>query len=79
MKNWQKKLLLSTTFVAVALSSTVQAKEWKTIRFGTESAYAPFEYKTPDNKLVGFDIDLGNAICAKLKAMSMGSETPLTG
>ena len=24
MKNWQKKLLLSTTFVAVALSSTVQ-------------------------------------------------------
>ena len=46
----------------------MQAKEWKTIRFGTESAYAPFEYKTPDNKLVGFDIDLGNAISAKLKA-----------
>lgn len=79
MKNWQKKLLLSTTFVAVALSSTVQAKEWKTIRFGTESAYAPFEYKTPDNKLVGFDIDLGNAICAKLKAKCVWVENSFDG
>ena len=79
MKNWQKKLLLSTTFVAVALSSTVQAKEWKTIRFGTESAYAPFEYKTQDNKLVGFDIDLGNAICAKLKAKCVWVENSFDG
>lgn len=79
MKNWQKTLLLSTALTAATLGSTVQAKEWKTIRFGTESAYAPFEYRTPDNKLVGFDIDLGNAICAKLKAKCVWVENSFDG
>lgn len=79
MKSWQKKVLLSTTLMLTALGSTVQAKEWKVIRFGTESAYAPFEYKTPDNKLVGFDIDLGNAICAKLKAKCVWVENSFDG
>jgi lysine/arginine/ornithine transport system substrate-binding protein/histidine transport system substrate-binding protein len=40
---------------------------------------APFEYKTPDNKLVGFDIDLGNAICAKLKAKCVWVENSFDG
>lgn len=79
MKNWQKTFFLSTTLAITALSGTVQAKEWKTIRFGTEPAYAPFEYKTPDNKLVGFDIDLGNAICAKLKAKCVWVENSFDG
>ncbi len=48
------------------------------IRFGTESSYAPFEYKTPDGKLTGFDVDLGNAICAKLKAKCVWVENSLT-
>ncbi|MCB5976847.1 transporter substrate-binding domain-containing protein, partial [Acinetobacter baumannii] len=42
-----------------AVATNVQAKDWKVIRFGTESSYAPFEYKTPDGKLTGFDVDLG--------------------
>ncbi|MFM2486227.1 transporter substrate-binding domain-containing protein [Celerinatantimonas yamalensis] len=39
------------------------------IKFGVEPQYPPMESKTSDGKLVGFDIDLGNAICqqAKLK------------
>lgn len=39
------------------------------MRYGVEAEYPPFESKTADGKLVGFDIELGNAICreAQLK------------
>ena len=37
------------------------------LRLGTEGAYPPFNYATPDGKVAGFDIDLGNAICAEMK------------
>ena len=37
------------------------------IRIGTEGTYAPFTFhETSDNKLVGFDVDIGRAIAAKL-------------
>ncbi len=33
------------------------------IRIGTEGTYAPFSYHDPkDNKLVGFDVDIGRSI-----------------
>lgn len=38
-----------------------------TILFGTDASYAPNEYLADDGKtIVGFDIDMGNAIAAKL-------------
>lgn len=79
MNNWKKKILVSTAIMLATVGTNVQAKDWKVIRFGTESAYAPFEYKTPDNKLVGFDVDLGNAICAKLKAKCVWVENSFDG
>ncbi len=37
------------------------------IRIGTEGTYAPFSYHDPkDNKLVGFDVDIGRAIAKQL-------------
>ncbi|MDN0083761.1 ABC transporter substrate-binding protein [Crenobacter sp. SG2305] len=72
-----KKLALS---VAIALVSTsALAKDLTTIRFGTDPTYAPFESKAPDGKLVGFDIDLGNAICAKLKVKCVWVENAFDG
>ncbi|WP_151710665.1 ABC transporter substrate-binding protein [Acinetobacter brisouii] len=79
MKSWKNKLLVSTTLLLTAFGTNVQAKDWKVIRFGTESSYAPFEYKAPGNKLVGFDVDLGNAICAKLKAKCVWVENSFDG
>ncbi|MBV9299345.1 MAG: transporter substrate-binding domain-containing protein, partial [Verrucomicrobia bacterium] len=52
----------------VAASPYVLAKDWKVIRFGVDPSYPPFESKAADGSLVGFDIDLGNALCAKLNA-----------
>lgn len=74
-----EKIFVSTTLVLAAVATNVQAKDWKVIRFGTESSYAPFEYKTPDGKLTGFDVDLGNAICAKLKAKCVWVENSFDG
>lgn len=37
-----------------------------TITFGTEGTYAPYTYHDSSDKLVGFDVDLGRAIAAKL-------------
>ncbi|WP_066801090.1 transporter substrate-binding domain-containing protein [Moraxella oblonga] len=37
-----------------------------TLQIATEGAYAPFNYTTNDGKLAGFDVDLTNALCAKM-------------
>jgi histidine transport system substrate-binding protein len=72
-----KKLVIS---VALALAATgAYAKDWKEIRFGTDPSYAPFESKAPDGKIVGFDVDLGNAICARLKAKCVWVENDFDG
>jgi polar amino acid transport system substrate-binding protein len=43
------------------------AKEWKTVRLGTDATYAPFESVDPSGKIVGFEIDYAMALCAKIK------------
>jgi len=72
-----KKLV---TLAALTLCATgAFAKEPGVIRFGVDPTYAPFESKAPDGKLVGFDIDLGNAICAKLHAKCVWVESDFDG
>ncbi len=65
-----KKIL--TTIVAVTAlsigSGATFAKDWKKIRIGVEGAYPPFSSVTADGKLVGFDIDIANALCKQLAA-----------
>ena len=39
----------------------------QTLRFGVDPTFPPFESKASDGSLKGFDIDLGNAICAQAK------------
>ncbi|TAL95903.1 MAG: ABC transporter substrate-binding protein [Paraburkholderia sp.] len=75
-----KKLLATLTVALLAtVSITAHAKDWSTIRFGVDASYAPFESKGPDGKLVGFDIDLGNAICERLKAKCVWVENDFDG
>ncbi|PLZ04175.1 ABC transporter substrate-binding protein [Burkholderia sp. WAC0059] len=75
-----KKLLATLSIALLAVSAgTAHAKDWTTIRFGVDASYPPFESKAPDGKLVGFDIDLGNAICARLKAKCVWVENDFDG
>lgn len=60
----KKHLLI---FAAALLAGTLMAKAEDTIRFATEGAYPPFNERGPDGSLKGFEIDLGQALCDKIK------------
>ncbi|MDB5613134.1 MAG: transporter substrate-binding protein [Devosia sp.] len=57
-----KKLILTAAAI-LALGSAVQAQE--TVRIATEGAYAPWNFLNDAGEPAGYEIDLGNAICAK--------------
>ncbi|PKF77055.1 nickel transporter [Vibrio sp. vnigr-6D03] len=61
-----KKWLLAATLAATAIAGTVQAKDWKTVRFGIEGAYPPFSWTEADGSLKGFDVDMANALCKEM-------------
>ncbi|MCA3923614.1 ABC transporter substrate-binding protein [Burkholderia sp.] len=72
-----KKLVLA---VALALTAgAAAAKDPAVLRLGVDPSYAPFESLAPDGKLVGFDIDLGNAICERMKVRCVWVENAFDG
>jgi lysine-arginine-ornithine-binding protein len=72
-----KKLALCIAILSIATSAC--AKDWSTVRFGVDASYPPFESKSTDGKLVGFDIDLGNEICKRLNAKCVWVESEFDG
>ena len=56
----------ATAFVMTVGSASAQ--DAMKLKIGTEGAYPPFNNLTADGKLVGFDIDIANALCAQMKA-----------
>ncbi len=60
-------------------STSALAEGGKEIRFGVDPTFAPFEWKDPQGKLAGFDIDLGNAICQQLQAKCVWVESNFDG
>jgi len=57
-----KKVIFAAAAV-LALGSAAQAQE--TVRIATEGAYAPWNFLNDAGEPAGFEIDLGNAICAQ--------------
>jgi len=55
---------LSLALVALAFTGSAALAQ-QTVRIGTEGAYPPFNFVNEANELVGFEIDLGNEICAR--------------
>lgn len=59
------KVLIAALLASVSLSATAA----QTIRFATEASYPPwFESIDANNKIVGFDVDLANALCKEIDA-----------
>ncbi len=54
--------------VAAAMLVSGAALAADKIRMGTEGAYPPFNQIDPSGKLTGFDVEIGNALCAEMKA-----------
>lgn len=59
-----KKLLLAIIITCFSFSSLAAEK----IRFASSATYPPFESLDQNNQIIGFDIDLANALCEKIKA-----------
>ncbi len=59
------KTILKLAAAALFLSTGAFAAD--KIKIGTEGAYPPFNSITADGKVVGFDIDIANALCEKMK------------
>lgn len=49
------------------------------LSMGLDDSYPPMEYRDDQNKLVGFDVDLGNAICNKLGIKAQWVPTAFDG
>ena len=70
--NWLKTLAAAAALQAAILApahagenlAAVQAAG--ALKIGTEGTYAPFTYHDTDGKLVGFDVEIGEAIAKKL-------------
>ena len=71
-----KKCLVGLTLAASPLLSWGATGE---LRFGVDPTYPPFEYKLPDGSLGGFDIQLGESLCAELKRRCVWVDSAFDG
>lgn len=60
--------MLTQTGQQQTAEAPAEAGKWSKIRIATEGAYEPFNYKDANNNLIGFDIDIAKALCAKMNA-----------
>jgi polar amino acid transport system substrate-binding protein len=61
--------LLRSTFlvlVSTLLAMTASADERTVVRFGTDAAYPPMTYLDEHNRFQGFEVDIANALCARM-------------
>jgi len=60
-----KRMLLALALAGSALLAATASAE--TLKIGTEGAYPPFNYQDSAGKLGGFDVEIGLALCEKMK------------
>lgn len=63
MQNYKKFLLAAATTLVFSANAMAAEK----LKMGIEAAYPPFNSKDASGQVVGFDKDIGDALCAKMK------------
>ncbi|TIU88540.1 MAG: transporter substrate-binding domain-containing protein, partial [Mesorhizobium sp.] len=53
--------------LALTCSTPALAKDWKTVSVAMEGSYAPWNQTDPSGKIVGFEVDILNDVCARAK------------
>jgi polar amino acid transport system substrate-binding protein len=64
MKNLTR---LVTTAAFMILAGAAQSQEQKTIRIAMDATYPPFESLDPSGQIVGFEKEIGDALCERMK------------
>ena len=64
----KKVVVMLATLAIMTVGAVAVAKDWSKIRIGVEGAYPPFSAVTTTGELIGFDIDIANALCDEIGA-----------
>jgi len=59
-----KKIILTLALSALSVAALAQGKD---LKVAIDPTYEPFTFKTADGKPTGFDVDIANALCEKIK------------
>lgn len=63
----------------VASCNVMSAPDEAELKLGIDPTFPPFESKNPQGQIVGFDVDLGKAICDKMKVKCVFVENSFDG
>ncbi len=63
-----RKLIATGCVIAAAAVSAQSTFAGDKLRIATEGAYAPFNMVNSEGQLVGFDVEIANALCVEMKA-----------
>ena len=69
-------LALTAALLAVSLTACGGGADPDTLRVGTEGTYSPFSYQGPDGNLTGYDVEVAQAVGAKLGKQVEFVQTP---
>ena len=61
------RAFLLTVVVSMMLPAQGAAGDWKKVKIATEGAYPPWNYTDASGKLIGFEIELAQDLCARMK------------
>src|SRR5215203_3552455 len=59
--------VLGAVTLSMLVAASGAAAQEKTVKIATEGAYAPWNFTGAGGKLEGFEIDLANDLCARMK------------
>lgn len=68
MKLWTIAVLAAGVSLLGPSAASAQGKDWATIKIATEGAYKPWNFTDPSGKLVGYEVDLAEDLCKRMKA-----------
>jgi len=68
MERWMVRAAAVVASLLLVSGASAQTKDWSNIRIATEGAYKPWNFTDPSGKLVGFEIDLAEDLCKRMKA-----------
>jgi octopine/nopaline transport system substrate-binding protein len=62
------RLIATAAGLAIAAAAGyAEAKDWKKVKIATEGAYEPWNFTNAQGKLEGFEVDLANDLCKRMK------------